>query len=1033
MARASLGTAGRTGIAVALLLLLVLPPNLVGSGTGRATLGGGAVPMGPPVPGRPMPLAGATPFNTTLTVNTSSVNLSGFFWGTTVTNEVHMLRGESDAVNATPSRVLVWPGAQAGDDYDPFTDTHYDQYNAVGTHALTNESQFVQMCRATRCLAIMQVPAEINDPAFAARVVNYTETNLSFRPAFWMIGNEPELWIHWGQPWSQWLNGGYTTGPTPTQFGQEIIAYVKAIRTIDNSTPILGLPASGCTCGSWTFPQWISAVLNVTGPLIQAVAFHEYPAGWLGTGDGSLGDFYGTLQTPANIPIRMAAARQAANASCPKCNVSVFISELGAALSWSAYGQYAAGFSGALSIASQITQGMDVNLTNVDLFATELDTTNSWFNVSGYARPDYALYSQILSHLGPRAYAVSLPGLYKTLYGIDTIAPKDGGRQDLLVMNDNINRSIEFAPHFAGNYSGAPVEVWSWNGSIHKTAGNFTTWVEPFTPNPVPTFYPFGLPADYVLPQQALVLFESYPSGGTSVQVNETGLPNGTSWYAEVGPTWHQSTASNFSLLEPAGWYPMNAAGVPLPIGGREHHPSEQLGPWVASPQHFSGSYSNVTVRYGPQWRTKLLPTPAAGGAIAPYVGFWNSSQPLNVTATSNPGYAFEGWTGFGPGSFNGSSRTITVVPTGPIVEKARFVPGTEIDLTESGLPAGTPWAVTVRSYTSDGSGPVIPVYEPNGTYGFQVTPVAGYRVVPRDGSFTVGGVRASVGIRFVPIDPPGLRFPVSFEVTGLPGSMTVPITVRSATQLAILPGGPGPVFQLLNGSYAYHVGYVAGFHAAVPLKMFVVTGGPLTVIVPFVPTVYGAAWTATGERAGMNWSVLLNGGAISVNSSWAVTSLPNGSYSYRIVLPPDFSTTPRTGTITISGSPSRIFLLFELLTFPASFSAQGLPADTSWAVRLGNRTQSTTDGISNFLAANGTYTFDVHAPAGYYASPTNGTLTVAGAMRPLSIQFLPSSERPSAALVAALTSGAVTVSLWIAGAGFVGYAVVRWTRRRGP
>ena len=113
------------------------------------------------------------------------------------------------------------------------------------------------------------------------------------------------------------------------------------------------------------------------------MAFHEYPAGWLGTGDGSLLDFYGTIQGAASIPVRMIAARHAVQASCAGCNVSVFISELGAALSWSAYGQYAAGFSGALSIASQITQAMDDNLTNVDLFATELNTTNSWFNPTG--------------------------------------------------------------------------------------------------------------------------------------------------------------------------------------------------------------------------------------------------------------------------------------------------------------------------------------------------------------------------------------------------------------------------------------------------------------------------------------------------------------------------------------------------------------------------------------------------------------------------------------------------------------------------
>ncbi len=107
-----------------------------------------------------------------------------------------MFRGETNAVNATPARVLVWPGAMAGEDYDPFTETHYDTYYGTPSHALTNESQFIQMCRAIRCTAIMQVPAEIDDPSFAEAVVNYTEVNLSYTPAYRMIVNEPELWEH---------------------------------------------------------------------------------------------------------------------------------------------------------------------------------------------------------------------------------------------------------------------------------------------------------------------------------------------------------------------------------------------------------------------------------------------------------------------------------------------------------------------------------------------------------------------------------------------------------------------------------------------------------------------------------------------------------------------------------------------------------------------------------------------------------------------------------------------------------------------
>jgi hypothetical protein len=1011
------------GLVLTILLVGNVPVQASAPVTAHAASWGGlgGLPM------RSIPDAGAAPVNATLTVNASSVNLSSQFWGTTVNNEVRMFRGESDAVNGTPAKVLVWPGAMAGEDYDPFTDTHYDTYNGTGKHALTSEVQFVEMCKAINCTAIVQVPAEIDDPNFAERIVNYTEVNLSFHPAYWMIGNEPELWQHWKEPWKEWATQ-YSGGPDPTQFGEEVLAYVKAIRNVDNTTPILGLPASGCTCGSWTFEQWISGVLKVTGPKIQAVAFHEYPAGWLGTGDGSLFDFYGTIQSAANIPIRMAGARQAVLSSCPGCNVSVFISELGAALSWSAYGQYAIGFSGPLSIASQITQAMDVNLSNIDLFATELATTNSWFSPNGSARADYALYTQIFDHLGTEAFPVDLSGLGHTLYGIDTVAPNDQGRQDLLVMNDNITHAVAFAPQFAHASLGAPAEAWSWNGSIHSSHANGTTWVEPYTPNPVPQELPDGLPATYVLPPQSMVLFEAYPTGASYVRILENGVPAPTPWYASVGSRLYTTTAGNISLLVPPGSYPIGSVPIPLPIGGRELNPAEHLAAFGASPLVVSGTSTNTTLDFVPQWRVNVSASPSVGGTVQPGVGWWNVSQALNVTATPNLGYAFVGWSGWGPGSYNGSGRTATLAPTGRVFEKARFVVGNEVDLRESGLPIGTPWSVSVRGFTTNSSTDYITLYEPNGTWGFQVQPIPGYRLLPRNGSFTVDHTWSLFEIQFIRLTPPPTPYAVTFTVSGLPVSTPVSITVRDATLTA---GTLDPQFLLLNGSYAYHVGYVPGFHANVPLKMFWVQGGPVTVDVPFVPTVYPVVWDATGSRSGMNWTVDLDGTSMVADSAWVATSLPNGSYSYALQVPANFSVSPRTGVVAVDGFGMRLAVSMNLMEYTAAFEALGPSAPNGWSVRLGSLTQGADANLSSFSAANGTYTFDVRAPAGYYAVPSHGNLTVAGPPPPTMIRFHLSSEKPSAALVAALSSGALGVALWIGVSFFVGFVVVRRLRRR--
>ncbi|MCI4336571.1 MAG: hypothetical protein L3K17_05170 [Thermoplasmata archaeon] len=1022
--------AGARGLAIGLVLMVLLSGNAyagqpTSDAAGRELSGtvdeGGLGPI--------VPLA-STPYNTTLNVSSSSVNLSSLFWGTTVNNEVRTFRGETNAVNATPARVLVWPGAMAGEDYDPLTNTHYDTYSGTPKTALTNESQFVQMCKATHCIAIVQVPAEIDNPSLAEAVVNYTEVNLSFTPAYWMIGNEPELWGHWKVAWKNWPSD-YTTGPTPTQFGNEVVAYVKVIREVDNTTPILGLPASGCTCGSYTFDQWISGVIAVTGNKIQAVAFHEYPAGWLGTGNGSLEAFYGTIQSAANIPTRMVAARAAVKSSCPGCNVSVFISELGAALSWSTYGPYAIGFSGPLSLASQITQAMDDNLTNIDLFATELATTNSWFDPTGHPRADYTLYTAIFDHLGTQAFQANLSGLGHTLYGIDTLAPSDHGRQDLLVVNDNITKTITFTPRFAGSPANAPVEAWYWNGSIHSTKSNDTIWVEPYTPTPIPQDFASGLPSSYTIPPQSMVLFESYPSGASYVQVVENGVPSPTAWYASVGSQFYTTTASNISLLLPSGSYAVASVPIPLPIGGKELNPSERLAPFTTSPAQVAGKYTNLTISFLNQWEVNASASPVVGGTVTPDVGWWNSNQSLNLTATPALGYAFQGWSGWGPGSYNGTNRSTTIVPMGRITEKARFAVGNPVDLIESGLPGGTNWSVTIRGITTYSSSGALLVYELVGIFGYTVDTVAGYRAVPRTGAFTVSGGSMFVDVRFVPLTPPPPTYAVTFQISGLPIPTAVSITVRDVTLSTELTDLEfPPLFPLINGSYAYHLSDVPGYHANVSEKTFLVNGGALTVEVPFVATVYAAVWEANGTRSGLNWSVVVNGQPIVATSAWVSTSLPNGSYFYAIELPANFTVNPQTGQLLISGYNVQLSLSFALAMFSTRFTATGA-ASTGWSVRLGDTTENASGTGPSFMEANGTYTWDVHAPDGYYAIPSHGNLTVAGQAPVVQIQFHLSSNQPSAALVAALTSGAVSASFWIGLSMLVGFVSFRGLRRR--
>ena len=67
--------------------------------------------------------------------------------------------------------------------------------------------------------------------------------------------------------------------------------------------------------------------------------------------------------------------------------------------------------------------------------------------------------------------------------------------------------------------------------------------------------------------------------------------------------------------------------------------------------------------------------------------------------------------------------------------------------------------------------------------------------------------------------------------------------------------------------------------------------------------------------------------------------------------------------------SPSR--------TYTVTFTASGLPSETSWSVTFNSETQTSTSDSIVFNVPNGIYPFAITPPTGYVASPISGTANV--------------------------------------------------------
>ncbi len=765
-------------LVVAAVVLLTLPGALASGGGG----GPSSPALAPPPPGPTT--------NASLTLEAGH-NLSSLFWGTTVSPRSRLLPNEGSLTTGTPVSVVVWPGAFAGDEYDPLGNMARGLTwtpNNQATTPLTNESQFVTWCKAIHCAAILQVSGEIDNPSIAADVVAYTvnktytgpvwETNgtevnvtipgLDFRPVAWEIGNEPALWAYWDEPWGQWHP--YQT-PNSAQYAQEENAYFLAMDHANSSyrPGIIGLPGIGRADSLDSPATWVNNVISENGPNLTGIATHIYPARNLPSGQSGLVQFYDQISPndPSSFLARTEDYAVPVAAACriyicgPDGNstLPIYVTEVGTSLSHTVFGGYSVGFPGALGMAMEGIEAMsfpNTTVASIDLFQSVADTNNGWFNNSGGGRPTYTLYSRIFTHLGTDAFPVNVTG-DTNVSAIATVAPNDSDRRDLLVTNENITTSASFnlgflnrswyapgtapLPTFA---AGSPVEVWEWNATTPSY--NYTTGLtssDPQTPVPVATYYNHGLPVNWTLPPQSMALFETYNAPAYPVNFTADLTPPGSTtpiphWFIQVDGWNISSTEASETLLLPPGEHVTSGTPLLTPEDG-----TDQKSRWVPNlpPIITTGNaWAWVNFSYIRQWavaiswngsRGTVLLLASASASAPPSDGgltWWNDSQPLQLEFQTDPGYAFDRWDGAGSGGYSGYSLFATLTPTGPVEEKAVFLPGTEVTYSETGLTSGTPWSVSLRDYSLTTTNTTLTFYEAPGNWSDQISNVSGYR-----------------------------------------------------------------------------------------------------------------------------------------------------------------------------------------------------------------------------------------------------------------------------------------------------------------
>jgi hypothetical protein len=321
---------------------------------------------------------------------------------------------------------------------------------------------------------------------------------------------------------------------------------------------------------------------------------------------------------------------------------------------------------------------------------------------------------------------------------------------------------------------------------------------------------------------------------------------------------------------------------------------------------------------------------------------------------------------------------------------------------TQTGLPSGTSWSVTLNGVTEASTGSNLTFAEPNGTLPYSLADVPGWHqsALPYTGSVTVAG--ATVTEPTLAFGP--ATYVVTFMQAGLPSGTSWSVALDGVTEISTTTT---LTFAEPNGTQSYSIGDVSGWHqATLPYTGSVTVAGAVVTepTLEFTRLTYPVTFSQTGLPSGTSWSVTLNGATVASTTSSLAFAEPNGTYSYSIGVLPGWHqpSIPYAGSVTVNGSAiTYAVLAFSEFTYAVTFTESGLPSGTLWYVNVtgGPSYGSTTDVVS-LAEPNSTFPYTVATGAMYNATSPGGVVTVAGAAVGESIAFAGTFEitfnRPS-------------------------------------
>lgn len=308
-----------------------------------------------------------------------------------------------------------------------------------------------------------------------------------------------------------------------------------------------------------------------------------------------------------------------------------------------------------------------------------------------------------------------------------------------------------------------------------------------------------------------------------------------------------------------------------------------------------------------------------------------------------------------------------------------------KLTFSETGLPAGAEWNVTIGPETLSSTGQEITFFLPNGTYTYSISHFSKYSQ-----SIMLGKVKLTRNT-VIDVSYSLVSYRNFFKENGLPNNSEWYVNVSGFNSMKT--DSPAMSISLPNGTYYFSTSTSNGNYLPnVSSGSFTVNGASVTVNIDFYSTYeHSTVFTETGLQANTQWGISMAGVTQTTNGNSVVYNELNGTYKYKVINPDGYVSNPSSGTVVISSTNTyTIQIQFSPShQYTVTFNENGIPSGTTWSVDFNGITETSNSNAISFLAVNGTYGYTVQSTSGYHATPGSGSVTVQNKSTTVGVKFV--------------------------------------------